>query len=247
MTTEAPLPKAVGDLRHPIELYEASLAGAAVTLRTRQGNAHPLPAAVYLAQDVPGDESMLARCTGSVLDVGCGPGRLAAALTRRGVRSLGIDISHRAVSLARAAGADVLHGSIFDPLPDAGNWSTALLDDGNLGIGGEPVALLARLRTLLSHQGQVLVELEPPGAGAHRLMVQLEDAAGAASAWFPWAKVGVEAIDAVAGAAGLRVVDSWSDAERWFAALSRPRGAVPDQPRSRICSNPSAVAPATTT
>lgn len=139
-----------------------------------------------------------------------------------------------------------MHGSIFDPLPRAGHWSTALLADGNLGIGGEPVALLARLRTVLSAGGRVLVELDPPGVGADQLTVRLEDADGAASVWFPWARVGAEAIDSIAAATGLSVLDRWSDAGRWFAALGA--GDAPGaQPWSRICSVPLGVAPATTT
>jgi hypothetical protein len=86
-----------------------------------------------------------------------------------------------------------------------------LLADGNLGIGGEPVTLLARLRTLLTSHGQVLVELDPLGSGAHQLTVRLEHADGAASVWFPWARVGVEAIDEIACRRSCR---SWSGGRR---------------------------------
>ncbi len=37
----------------------------------------------------------------TVLDVGCGPGRHCVALARRGIRSIGVDISERFVSVAR--------------------------------------------------------------------------------------------------------------------------------------------------
>ncbi len=37
----------------------------------------------------------------TVLDVGCGPGRHCLALARRGIRSIGVDISERFVSVAR--------------------------------------------------------------------------------------------------------------------------------------------------
>jgi len=243
---QAPVPRCGGGRLHPVDVYEASLDGTPVLLRTHQGHADPLPAEVYLAEHVPGDSSLLRRCAGGTLDVGCGPRRLAAALSRRGERALGIDISLRAVALARAAGAHALHGSIFDPLPQGGPWSTALLADGNLGIGGEPVTLLARLRTLLTSHGQVLVELDPPGSGAHKLTVRLEHADGAASAWFPWARVGVEAIDGIAAQAGLSVGERWSAAGRWFAVLG-PIPCIAAQPRSRSCSSPLGVAPATTT
>jgi SAM-dependent methyltransferase len=49
----------------------------------------------------PGDRSLLTRCAGPTLDVGCGPGRLTAALTRAGHSALGIDISAEAVRQAR--------------------------------------------------------------------------------------------------------------------------------------------------
>jgi SAM-dependent methyltransferase len=38
------------------------------------------------------------------LDVGCGPGRLTAALSRAGCYALGLDISTRAVATTRARG-----------------------------------------------------------------------------------------------------------------------------------------------
>lgn len=49
----------------------------------------------------------------SVLDVGCGPGRHAHALARRGLRVHGIDISERFVALARA---DAPPGATFERL-----------------------------------------------------------------------------------------------------------------------------------
>ena len=46
-----------------------------------------------------------------VLDVGCGPGRHAKALARRGIVVHGVDISHRFVELARA---DAPPGATFE-------------------------------------------------------------------------------------------------------------------------------------
>ena len=40
-------------------------------------------------------------------------------------------------------GGPALRRSVFDPLPGEGRWGTALLLDGNIGIGGDPRALLA--------------------------------------------------------------------------------------------------------
>jgi SAM-dependent methyltransferase len=142
------------------------------------------------------------------------------ALARRGVLAVGVDVSPAALALARRRGAIVLEASIFDRLPGAGRWRTALLLDGNIGIGGSPEALLRRLAALLAPGGSVLVELEGRRVGLLCGRARLEHD-GQASAWFPWARVGTGAIAAPAAAAGLHVADSWRDGERWFAALER--------------------------
>src|SRR5205823_333854 len=82
------------------------------------------------------------RAVGPVLDVGCGPGRHVLALARRGVLAVGVDVTPAAVRYARARGAPVFRGSVFAAVPGVGHWRTALLLDGNIGIGGRPVVLL---------------------------------------------------------------------------------------------------------
>ncbi|MBA3279276.1 MAG: class I SAM-dependent methyltransferase, partial [Geodermatophilaceae bacterium] len=54
------------------------------------------------------DDILLAHCTRNTLDVGCGPGRLSAALTEAGISALGIDVSAAAVQMARQRGATAL-------------------------------------------------------------------------------------------------------------------------------------------
>ena len=93
-------------------------------------------------------------------------GRRAGAPGPRGGR-------HRHLPGRGAAGpAARCHGaccrSVFQPVPGEGGWDTVLLADGNIGIGGDPVALLTRCRELLAPAGRVLVELDPPGHGAAR-------------------------------------------------------------------------------
>ena len=124
--------------------------------------------------------------------------------------------------LARRRGAVVLEASIFDHVPGAGTWRCALLLDGNIGIGGRPAGLLRRVAALLSRDGTVLVECEAPGARVGRARLRLEHGA-LASDWFRWARVGVDAIDRPAAAAGLRVSERWEDGGRWFAALEPAR------------------------
>jgi SAM-dependent methyltransferase len=154
-----------------------------------------------------------------VLDVGCGPGRHLHVLARRGVFGLGVDLSSVAVGLARERGAHAIVGSIFNELPGAGRWRTALLLDGNIGIGGEPVRLLARVGALLAGGGELLVELDPPGSRTGTVAARLETR-DSASAWFAWARVAAGDIEPIACAAGFNVRTSWRRGERWFASLS---------------------------
>jgi SAM-dependent methyltransferase len=166
------------------------------------------------------DDAVLARAVGPVLDVGCGPGRHVLALAERGVVALGIDITPAALDIARRRGAPVLGRSVFDRVPGAGRWSTALLLDGNLGIGGHPEALLGRVASLLEPTGMVLVELEPPGTTPRTELVRF-DIDGVEGPWFAWSAVGAEELSAPATAAGLRVEDVWPMGDRWFGVLRR--------------------------
>ena len=211
-----------------VAVYEDSLRGnAAVVVRYRDGRTLPLDVERWQGPARGADESMLGRVTGSALDIGCGPGRLVAALAARGVAALGIDIAPAAVGLTRRAGGQALQLSVFDDIPRAGQWDVAVLADGNIGIGGDPLRLLRRAAELLSPTGRVLVELDPPHSGARSDQVRLEDAEGNAGAWFRWAHVAADAIGPLAAKAGLRVLEEWTAPDqptpisRWFAALAR--------------------------
>ena len=183
------------------EVYGLALADdAPPKLRARRpdGTAMALALRCWLGPLTAADEAVLERTRGPVLDVGCGPGRHVLALARRGRLALGVDVAPAAVHVARLRGARVIEASVFDRIPGAGTWGSALLLDGNIGIGGDPVALLARLRELLRPDGDALVELAAPGLGvtSERIRLELGDLR---SRSFAWAYVGVDAID-VAGA-----------------------------------------------
>ena len=190
-------------------------------LRRADGRVEPLPLARWLGPVDDADAELLERVDGSVLDIGCGPGRHVAELQRAGHPCLGLDLSPVAVEITRGRGADAFRGSVFEDVPDAGCWDTALLLDGNVGIGGEPATLLERARELLAPGGAVLAELDPPGARAGVSRVRLE-APGVVSEWFPWAHVSVDTVAEVAAEAGL--VPDWTmcSGECWFTALRRP-------------------------
>jgi len=200
------------------ELYEEALAGRArPEIEHRDGSRTPLQVDNWLCVR-PGDSSIVDRCTGPTLDVGSGPGRLTVALAERGIPVLGIDVTPYAVHLARAAGALTLLRDVFGRVPGTGRWMTVLLADGNIGIGGDPVALLRRVSELLTPRGQALVEVQPPGSAMRSEQVRLRHG-GQASAWFPWSYVGVDDVAEVARGAGLRAADTWATDGRWFASL----------------------------
>jgi SAM-dependent methyltransferase len=168
-----------------------------------------------------GDRFLLAHCEGPTIDLGCGPGRLTAELARRGVRALGVDVSVAAVEAAAGRGAPVLRADLFDPLPGEGHWRTALLADGNVGIGGAPAALLQRVRGLVTPGGRVVLDCAPPGTGVRMRVVHLR-AGALTSEPFPWAEVGVDALGSLAAGAGLVLAGASSRRGRWVATLHRP-------------------------
>lgn len=163
--------------------------------------------------------AVLASVEGPVIDLGCGPGRLVLELARRRVPALGVDSSPTAVALARRQGATVLERDLFGPLPGEGRWGTALLFDGNLGIGGDPARLLRRCRDLTGPLGRVVVEVGAPGNGTGRLLARVERD-GRHGPPFPWAVVDADAIGAVASASGLGLERlEVTPSGRWFARL----------------------------
>jgi SAM-dependent methyltransferase len=189
-------------------------------LRAADGRALPTRAQRWLEPRTVEDDAVLARATAPVLDVGCGPGRHVLALAERGIVALGIDITPAALDLARRRGAPVLARSVFERVPGAGRWSSALLLDGNLGIGGHPAVLLERVASLLTTDGAVLVELEPPGTppAAERVRLDIGDVPGP---WFAWTAVAADEVSAPAAAAGLSVEEVWRVGDRWFGSLRR--------------------------
>ncbi|MFK4101164.1 class I SAM-dependent methyltransferase [Streptomyces sp. NPDC019531] len=172
------------------------------------------------------DLEVLRRCEGAVLDVGCGPGRLVAALGARGTKVLGIDVSEAAVARTVALGGPALRRSVFEPLPGEGRWGTALLIDGNVGIGGDPHALLDRMAELLAPGGLLIAETVTGPDLDERVLVHVTDARGATGRPFPWARLGTPALLRHAERAGWRAVGQWTAGGRSFVALRRPTTAA---------------------
>ncbi|MHA6622454.1 class I SAM-dependent methyltransferase [Pseudonocardia sp. DLS-67] len=168
------------------------------------------------------DQWMLDRCHGPTIDLGCGPGRLVAALRARGVAALGVDSSSLAMRHCALRRAPAVRRDVFDPLPGEGSWRHVLVADGNIGIGGDPAALLRRVASLVRPDGTILVELAPEGTlwrGEARLRGNRWDT----GPWFPWAVVGADAVTHLARRAGLLVTDVLTRRGRCFAQLGTDR------------------------
>ncbi|MFE9461811.1 class I SAM-dependent methyltransferase [Streptomyces californicus] len=202
-------------------------------LRRSDGWLLPLDVERWCSGAGSADLSALHRCEGPVLDVGCGPGRLVAELASLGHRALGIDVSEAAVARTRRLGGAALVRSVFDPLPGEGRWGTLLLLDGNIGIGGDPAALLERAAALLGSGGLLIAESAPVDVD-ERVRVRLDDGRGVLSGEpgsspvcdagesFPWARIGTPALLRYARASGWRTADQWGAEERTFVSLRRP-------------------------
>lgn len=204
-----------------ISAYDAAFSGKTTHVVDHVGRLAPFEVGQWSgAPDWVDRELFVEPCRGATIDIGCGPGRLVAEIGSRGVPAMGIDVSAEAVRQTRLRGALALRRDVFGVVPGEGRWEYALLADGNLGIGGDPVRLLARLREVLAPGGAVIAEVADDGVGVVRERRRLR-VDGHLSAHFEWAVVGLDAIEAVAADAGLRVVDTRSVGGRHAATLVR--------------------------
>lgn len=202
------------------DIFAAALHGEPCFVVGLDDQPLPVPVKRWSAPASDDDHAMLALCAGPTLDVGCGPGRLTQALTESGHLTLGIDVAEPAVALTRARGAQAVHRDVFDHVPGEGHWSTALLADGNIGIGGDPVALASRLWEVLEPDGRIVVELAAPGIPSASQVVTLV-CGDRRSAPFDWAIVGADDAESLAESSGSTLVSLHALGDRWAAVLAR--------------------------
>lgn len=204
--------------------YDVALRNGGGTLRLVEqvaGAGRRVEMARFLAAADAADDSVIARARGPVLDVGCGPGRILRAAIRAGLLALGVDVSRTAVEHATERGLPALQLSVFDALPQEGSWETLLLLDGNIGIGGDPAALLARCAQIVAPRGAIVVEVDPDPDVDRGYEATVVDEDGRSSSPFPWHDIGSAALRERAVGTGLQVVEDWTVSERAFVRLVR--------------------------
>jgi SAM-dependent methyltransferase len=208
------------------EPYGRVLAGpraGTLSLRSIDGTLGPyrLDVGSWVRAASAADLTALDGATGPTLDVGCGPGRMVRAAAARSIPALGIDIAPHAVARTRVDGSLALQRSVFQRVPLEGCWQTILLMDGNIGIGGDPEALLRRCRALLSPRGSIVAEVDAEPDLLVRSICTVIDDEGNESEPFPWARIGSTAFEGVAVRAGLEGVGRWEVSGRHFVRAVR--------------------------
>lgn len=200
------------------QVFADALRGVPCSVEGIEDGDEVLPVHAWTRPVTDSDRAVLAHCLGATIDVGCGPGRMSAHLHQNGQAVLGVDIVHEAVAQTRDRGVPAVRRNVFDPLPGEGRWDTALLADGNIGIGGAPADLLRRCAQLVDRSGRIVVDLAAPGTGltVHSALLV---SGGRRTKAFPWARVGADAIDDLAASVGLEVHEVVEHDGRWFAVL----------------------------
>jgi SAM-dependent methyltransferase len=171
-----------------------------------------------------------------VLDVGCGPGRHAHALARRGIEVVGVDISQRFVDLAAASappGATFVRADARALAFDGGFDAAISLCQGAFGLAGGPAApldgdaaVLAGIARALRPGGVAAVSafsayfqvrwLEDgdtfdADAGVNHERTEVRDESGTVAAADLWTTCFTpRELRLLAAAAGLAVVAIWS-------------------------------------
>ena len=151
-------------------------------------------------EDVHGEADFVMRfAPGSVLDAGCGTGRVARELARRGVDAVGVDIDADMLATAKRKSPDLA-------------WHCADLASVDLGRTFDVIVLAGNVMIFLApgSERQVVVNLARHLAPGGVLIAGFQLQPG---------RLGVDRYDEIAAAAGLALRERWStwDRDAWNA------------------------------
>jgi SAM-dependent methyltransferase len=199
------------------------LGGRRVPVHLRTGDGHRLDHDVgaYFAPVSPEEELLLSQAAGVVLDIGCGPGRHARFLQQRGLAAVGLDCSPSALATASALGLEltVRRDVLTEAVPSG--FGTALLLDGNAGLGGTPAGtarLLADLAAAAAPGARLLVSGRAARGRAWRSLVVRTEYRGAIGPWAPWLVPSLDGLTTLAAGAGWRRRVAVGVGSRYWAA-----------------------------
>jgi SAM-dependent methyltransferase len=121
------------------------------------------------ADDLGFYEALARRVGGTVLEIGCGTGRIADALGRRGLSVIGVDPSAAMLAAARRRSAGLatvryLEGEAATlPVDEPIGLAIFALDTfAHLLSADDQIAALRRLRRLLGRRGRLVIDLAAP-------------------------------------------------------------------------------------
>ncbi|HUF53041.1 MAG TPA: methyltransferase domain-containing protein [Dehalococcoidia bacterium] len=150
-------------------------------------------------EDVHGEATFVTRFEpGSVLDAGCGTGRVGRELARRGVEVVGVDIDEEMLATARRKAPDV-------------DWRLADLSDVELGRAFDAIVMA----------GNVMIFLQPGTEGAVLANMARHLAPGGvliAGFQLQTGRLTLARYDELAEAAGLVLAERWAtwDCAPWL-------------------------------
>jgi SAM-dependent methyltransferase len=114
-------------------------------------------------------EALARRVGGTVLDVGCGTGRVANALARRGFSVIGVDPSPAMLEVGRRRAAGLATVRYFEgdavglPVDEPVGLVIFALDTfAHLLTAADQIAALRRVRGLLNRRGRLVLDLSAP-------------------------------------------------------------------------------------
>lgn len=117
-----------------------------------------------LVTDAAVVDAVMSRNPRTVLDIGCGEGWLARALTEKGIRCVGVDVVPDLIEKARALGGGDFRVASYESIIEGSLDVRVDVAVANFSlIGGETVdALIAKVPSMLNARGSLVIQTPHP-------------------------------------------------------------------------------------